>query len=49
MSPRRAALLGALAVLVVGIAWLTQLGALERAVRRVLDDLQTAALTGLND
>jgi len=34
--------------LLVGAAWLTQRGAEERAVRRVIDEAQTAALTGMN-
>jgi hypothetical protein len=37
-----------LVALVVGTAWFTQRGAEERAVRRVLDEIQPAALTGLN-
>ncbi len=37
-----------LVALVVGAAWLTQRGAEERAVRRVIDEIQSAALSGLN-
>jgi len=37
-----------LLAVVAGAAWLVQRGAEERAVRRVLDDVQTAALGGLN-
>lgn len=33
---------------VAGAAWLIQRGAEERAVRRVLDEIQTAGLSGLN-
>ena len=40
--------LGVLVVLVVGAAWLTQRGGEERAVRRVIDEIQSAALSGLN-
>ncbi len=40
--------LGVLVVLVIGAAWLTQRGGEERAVRRVIDEVQSAALTGLN-
>ena len=39
---------GVLVVLVVGAAWLTQRGAEERAVRRVIEEVQSAALSGLN-
>jgi hypothetical protein len=38
----------ALLAVVAGAAWLVQRGAEERAVRRVLDEVQTAALSGLN-
>jgi len=37
-----------LVAFVVGAAWLTQRGAEERAVRRVIDEIQSAALTGMN-
>jgi len=37
-----------LVALVVGAAWLTQRGGEERAVRRVIDEVQSAALSGLN-
>ncbi len=37
-----------LASLVVGAAWLTQGGGEERAVRRVMDEVQSAALSGLS-
>ena len=40
--------LGILALIIVGAAWLVQSGAEERAVRRVVDEVQTAALNGLN-
>jgi hypothetical protein len=40
--------LGVLVVLVIGAAWLTQRGGEERAVRHVIDEVQSAALTGLN-
>lgn len=33
---------------ITGAAWLAQRGGEERAVRRVIDDVQTAALKGLN-
>jgi len=37
-----------LVAFVVGAAWFTQRGAEERAVRRVIDEVQSAALSGLN-
>lgn len=37
-----------LLAVVAGTAWLVQRGAEERAVRRLLDEVQTAALSGLN-
>ena len=37
-----------LVAFVVGAAWLTQRGGEERAVRRVIDEVQSAALGGLN-
>lgn len=37
-----------LLAVIVGGAWLIRRGAEERAVRSVMDDVQTAALTGLN-
>jgi len=37
-----------LVAFVVGAAWLTQRGAEERAVRRVIDEIQSATLNGLN-
>ncbi len=40
--------LGVLVVLVIGAAWLTQRGGEERAVRRVIDEVQSAAPNGLN-
>ena len=40
--------LGILVVLIVGVGWLVQRGADERVVRRVLGDVQAAALGGLN-
>lgn len=40
--------LGVVFAVLVGAGWLFQRGAQERAVRRVLDEVQTAALGGLN-
>ena len=40
--------LSVLTALVVAVAWLVQRGTEERAVRRVIDEVQTAALAGLN-
>ena len=40
--------LGVLVVLIIGAAWLIQRGGEERAVRRVIDEIQSAALSGLN-
>jgi hypothetical protein len=37
-----------LVAFVVGAAWLIQRGGEERAVRRVIDEIQSAALSGLN-
>lgn len=37
-----------LLAIIAGVAWLIQRGAEERAVRRILDDIQSAALPGLN-
>lgn len=37
-----------LVAIVAGVAWLIQRGAEERAVRRVLDEIQNAALPGVN-
>ncbi len=37
-----------LVVLVIGAAWLTQRGGEELAVRRVIEEVQSAALSGLN-
>ena len=37
-----------LVAFIVGAAWLTQRGGEERAVRRVIDEVQSAALGGLN-
>ena len=37
-----------LVALIIGTAWLTQRGGEERAVRRVIDEVQAAALSGLN-
>lgn len=45
---KRLIVLGVLLVLVAGAGWLVQSGAEERAVRRLLDDVQQAALFGLN-
>lgn len=37
-----------LAALVVGVAWFVQRGAEERAARRVIEEVPSAALSGLN-
>lgn len=40
--------LSVLLAIIVGAGWLVQRGAEERAVRRVIAEVQSAALTGLN-
>ena len=45
---RRSVGFGILALVIFGTAWLTQRGAEEQAVRGVIQDVQAAALRGLN-
>ena len=45
---RRLVTFGILALVIFGTAWLTQRGAEEQAVRGVIQDVQAAALRGLN-